>query len=743
MEKNEVCLNLFPHNQKAYEAAVTLMEENGKAAVIHPTGTGKSFIAFQLVADYPEKKFLWLSPSEYIYRTQLENLKKTLKKSFEESDNRKNTKKEKTEAGIENAVDSFLNLLNAQVTFMTYAKLMKVMSEMKDNKCLSEPFFHQFDKPDFIILDEFHRCGATEWGKSVRTLLDCCNGGKVLGLSATNIRYLDNRRDMAEELFDGCIASQMSLGEAVAKNILLAPTYVISMYSYAEELKRLQKRVEAEKNTVQKEHQQKILEQLRRSLEQADGLEVVFDRHMKYRNGKYIVFCADKEHMEEMKPQVINWVQKVDKEPHLYSVYYDSPMSESEYQKFCEDESSHLKLLFCIDMLNEGVHVEGIDGVILLRPTVSPILYLQQIGRGLSAGKKSGTPPVIFDVVNNFDSLYAVDALQKEFEESFQMTIGMEGARSKYHDSFRIIDELRDARTLFRVLTDSLNVSWDIYYREAEQYFKQNGNLRMQKKYVTENGVQLGIWLATQRRVYAGKVAGVLTETQIEKLERIGMDWEDSQEQKFNEGFMALADYRKQYGDADVSIDYRTKEDYALGRWVSNIRAAYKTGKLLPGRKEKLDTLGMIWDVRTYRWEKSYEAVAAYYDMHGNLDIPADYVDENGNCLATWLRNQKNIFHGRTKAAPLTEEQIQKLEMLGMDWNNKYEERWQKWYALAQLYYKEHGDLKVVSSYCMNGEALGKWISDVRIARKTPENSNRRLTERRIRQLDAIGMVWE
>ena len=61
---------LFEHNLKAYEAASLLMQETGRAAVIHPTGTGKSFIAFKLCADNKNKKICWLSPSEYIYRTQ-------------------------------------------------------------------------------------------------------------------------------------------------------------------------------------------------------------------------------------------------------------------------------------------------------------------------------------------------------------------------------------------------------------------------------------------------------------------------------------------------------------------------------------------------------------------------------------------------------------------------------------------------------------------------------------------------
>ena len=71
-------LELFPHNQRAYDAVCHMLKEEGKAAVIHPTGTGKSFIAFRLVFDNLQAEILWLSPSEYIFRTQMENLRKSL-----------------------------------------------------------------------------------------------------------------------------------------------------------------------------------------------------------------------------------------------------------------------------------------------------------------------------------------------------------------------------------------------------------------------------------------------------------------------------------------------------------------------------------------------------------------------------------------------------------------------------------------------------------------------------------------
>lgn len=92
-------IKLFKHNQTAYTTANDMFDKVGKAAVIHPTGTGKSMIAFKLVETHPDAQFLWLAPSTYIYHTQLENLQRMIGNSDTES-------------------------LLEHVTFMTYSKLM-------------------------------------------------------------------------------------------------------------------------------------------------------------------------------------------------------------------------------------------------------------------------------------------------------------------------------------------------------------------------------------------------------------------------------------------------------------------------------------------------------------------------------------------------------------------------------------------------------------------------------------------
>uniref|UniRef100_UPI00405732F4 Helicase associated domain protein n=1 Tax=Agathobacter sp. TaxID=2021311 RepID=UPI00405732F4 len=644
-------LDLFEHNRKAYEAACRMMETEGKAAVIHPTGTGKSFIGFKLALECPDKGIVWLSPSEHIFRTQVENVMDAM--------------------GMERGGTPFPN-----VTFLTYAKLMH-------NEGIIENL-----SPGYIILDEFHRCGAAEWGQSVKLLLEAHPNAKVLGFSATNIRYLDSQRDMAQEIFGGNIASEMSLGEAIGRGILPAPTYICAVYDWQAGWKALKKRVEQMKHSHKQKENEALLEQMRRALSNAEGPDRIFERHMQKKKGKYIVFCSGREHMEEMAACVPKWFAKVDRHPHVYKVCYDRPESGLVFEEFKKDESDRLRLLFSIDMLNEGIHVGHLDGVILLRPTVSPILYLQQIGRGLAVGGSSR--PLVFDLVNNFDSLYAVHGLAEEAKQAYNMWNRNSG-RVPFGEHFRIIDEVRECRELFEGIKRNLSAGWEAYYQEAECFFQENGHLQVAKKYVSPDGLNLGMWLMTQRRIRAGKTAGNLTAEQIEKLDKIGMTWEDSASRKWENVLRRLEAYKKEHGNIDIPTAYVAEDGFALGKWVSNTRSKWRRGeyetfdhmgkraakdpsvraKLLTiEQMSQLNVLGMVWDKYSDQWNKTYIEAEIYWKQHGNLEVPHKYVTEKGTALGVWVDNQRNIAAGKKKgAAPMSESQKIRLEAIGMVWD--------------------------------------------------------------------------
>ncbi len=197
-----MAITLYAHNQTTYENMCLLFQTEQRVAVVQPTGTGKSFLYLKWIEEHTNQRILVISPSHYIFQ-QLERYQEEAELSFD------------------------------HVSFMTYAKLAKLSEEELDVL-----------KPDFVVLDEFHRCGAPEWGRGVQVLLDTNPDMQVLGTSATPIRYLDSCRDMAQEVFHDTYAVNMSIAEALTKKILPTPIYVASYYSFLGELEQLQERAQ-------------------------------------------------------------------------------------------------------------------------------------------------------------------------------------------------------------------------------------------------------------------------------------------------------------------------------------------------------------------------------------------------------------------------------------------------------------------------------------------------------------------
>ncbi|MCI9229133.1 MAG: DEAD/DEAH box helicase family protein [Dorea sp.] len=719
-------IELFEHNQTAYQAALDMLQTAGKAAVVHPTGTGKSFIGFKLCEDFPDKIICWLSPSEYIFKTQVENL--AASGAFHGDD--------QTVSG-----DQERPVLK-NVKFYTYAKLMTMTEEE-----LGEI------SPDYIILDEFHRCGAKVWGQGVEKLLALYLDAPVLGLSATAIRYLDNQRDMSDELFDGNVASEMTLGEAIVRGILNPPKYVLSVFSYQKDLAKYQKRLRMAKNKAVRDEGERQLDALRHALQKADGLDEIFRKHMKNPAGKYIVFCANYEHMTEMIGKAPEWFAKVDRSPHIYTAYSEDPAASQAFADFKADGSGRLKLLYCIDMLNEGVHVEDVEGVILLRPTVSPIIYKQQIGRALSASKKKDA--VIFDIVLNIENLHSIGTIEEEMQIAASYYHYMNREEEIVNEHFKVVDEVRDCVALFERLNETLTASWDLMYECARQYYQENGNLEVPVRYRTEDGYGLGQWILTQRRVRAGEKYGVLGEDRIRKLNRIGMVWGSYRDLSWERYYKEAKDYYEKYGDLNTNVNTRTDSGIRLGSWICQLRTYRKSGiqrgYLTEERVKALDEIGMIWDVPDYLWEENYAECLRYYREHGNLNIPNAYCSPKGLKIGGWIRRQRLLRRGSRSdggdgiigengggtGAGLTKEQIARLDSIGMVWKTKPEQQWEKGCAEASAYYKEHGNLNVPAGYVSpTGYKLGSWIADRR------EKGREKHSLERQRQLDEIGMVW-
>ena len=699
-----MAVQLFEHNQKAYGAVEAMLSSVGKAAVIHPTGTGKSYIAFKLIEAHPEARFLWLSPSDYIFKTQTESLR---------------------HSNPEMALDN--------VRFLTYAKLM-----------LLSPAQIGFLEADYIILDEFHRCGADRWGEGVQALLSANPGAYLLGLSATNIRYLDNQRDIAQELFDGNVASEMTLGECIVRGILPNPKYVTTVFKYQQELDKYQARIANLKSPALRNANQSYYDALRRALEQADGLDVILKKHMTNKRGKYLIFCSDYAHLQEMRQMTAEWFQTINPQVHTYIAYSSDPETSTAFRQFKADTSDALKLLFCIDMLNEGIHVKGISGVILFRPTMSPIVYKQQIGRALTSG--DSTTPLILDVVNNFEGLYSISAIQREMDDAVLLMRENGEADRIQVERFTVEEQVHDCAELFAKMQDSLSAPWSHYFNAAQQYYRTNGHLNIPKNYDTPEGLHLGQWLCTQRALYRNSRYR-LTQEQIAQLESIGILWQQHKDQRWDRNYQAALRFFEVHGHLRVKAQYVTPDGISLGRWMTNVRLRYQmpesAGGLTQEQIQQLEQIGMVWDNAQALWQHHFGWAAAYYDENGNLDVPISYVTEDGFPLGRWLKQMRTTKRAKSDQS-LTESQIQQLDSIGMQWEKRGDTAWATSYAQAKAYYEAHGNLDVSSTYITSeGFALGKWISRQRYAYQHPEKSHCVLTEERAALLREIGLSLE
>lgn len=133
-----------------------------------------------------------------------------------------------------------------------------------------------------------------------------------------------------------------------------------------------------------------------------------------------------------------------------------------------------------------------------------------------------------------------------------------------------------------------------------------------------------------------------------------------------------------------------------------------------------------------------YKIAEKYYSEHGDLLVPVNFVDSNGKALGRWIATIRSNYKNPKRGTPVTIEQAQRLEKIGMAWNTPGRPTLDEWLLQCDLYYKEHGDLLVPTSYKANGYNLGNWISIQRSRYKKGH-----ISKEKIAILEKHGMVWE
>lgn len=685
-------MTLNPVNEAAFQKAVQSLETLNRAAVFHPTGTGKSCIAWKVVEAHPQTTFFWLVAGAQ--RLALRQAELT-----------------RYNGGT----------LPGNVRFCDCEKLAAATPEQWVR--LGE------QKPGCIVLDCYHELSAVCWAQSVQKLLRMCPQAKVLGLGVPNGAPVCAA---AQELFADCIVSHMTVAEAMAAGTMPVPSaYAALLWPQEEELATLRARI---KNLCMPKGDTSLrvqYEELSWSLRQVENLTVLLPRLLSDTSGHYLVLFESAAYQEKLGTELEQLLRTVDPAVRFYAADHACFADSAAVETFLSDTAPGPKVLLCVNAPGVQQPLEGLAGVILVRQSSLMSTFKQMLCRALVAAGSRSVP--VFDLVAQFEGLGNGRTLQRDCTEA------MTKAGSKT-PGFRQERPMQQTYRLYGKLRREMEARWEVLCQAAADAAVKEGTLELPRSYTIHSGVPVGKWLELQRQVQAGQRPGRLTAEQAAKLEKLGIRWNHRLEAAWEKGFASAQKYRTEHGDLLVPVRYRDKNDFALGEWIVYNRQRYLGGNLTQNRIERLEAIGMVWSTSNDLWEQNYAAATQYYLEHGDLEVPIKYETPSGFGLGVWLGAQRAAH----KAGELPQEQVERLDALGMDWTNRNDRKWMSLYDVAAAYYHEHGNLNVPSEYVTpDGVLLGKWVARQRYAYLNPDRSSARVTPERKALLDKLGMVWE
>ena len=685
-------MTLNPVNEAAFQKAVQSLETLNRAAVFHPTGTGKSCIAWKVVEAHPQTTFFWLVAGAQ--RLALRQAELT-----------------RYNGGT----------LPGNVRFCDCEKLAAATPEQWVR--LGE------QKPGCIVLDCYHELSAVCWAQSVQKLLRMCSQAKVLGLGVPNGAPVCAA---AQELFADCIVSHMTVAEAMAAGTMPVPSaYAALLWPQEEELATLRARI---KNLCMPKGDTSLrvqYEELSWSLRQVENLTVLLPRLLSDTSGHYLVLFESAAYQEKLGTELEKLLRTVDPAIRFYAADHACFADSAAVETFLSDTAPGPKVLLCVNAPGVQQPLEGLAGVILVRQSSLMSTFKQMLCRALVAAGSRSVP--VFDLVAQFEGLGNGRTLQRDCTEA------MTKAGSKT-PGFRQERPMQQTYRLYGKLRREMEARWEVLCQAAADAAAKEGTLELPRSYTIHSGVPVGKWLELQRQVQAGQRPGRLTAEQAAKLEKLGIRWNHRLEAAWEKGFASAQKYRTEHGDLLVPVRYRDKNDFALGEWIVYNRQRYLGGNLTQNRIERLEAIGMVWSTSNDLWEQNYAAATQYYLEHGDLEVPIKYETPSGFGLGVWLGAQRAAH----KAGELPQEQVERLDALGMDWTNRNDRKWMSLYDVAAAYYHEHGNLNVPSEYVTpDGVLLGKWVARQRYAYLNPDRSSARVTPERKALLDKLGMVWE
>ena len=407
--------------RKALESLNRLREHGGeKSLVIAATGTGKTYMSAFDVKQFNPKRMLFIVHREDILRKAMSDYRKVIDGK---------------------SVGLFTGTCKDYDKDFIFATIQSISS-----------YFNEFDKKhfDYIVIDEAHHASS----ETYKRVLEYFKPKFLLGMTATPER--SEGTDIFS-IFDNNIALEVRLNEALEEELVVPFHYFgitdIESIDY---------------NSIDFD-----IDKIAKLLQVNERVDFIIEKMNFYGHDgdkrKCIGFCANVEHANYMASE---FNKKGIKSIALTGK--DSVDKRQEQITCLEDDNNDLELIFTVDLFNEGVDIPSINLVLMLRPTESSIIFIQQLGRGLRKfeGKEFLT---VLDFIGNH-------------KKAFLIAIALNGARYYDKDSLKVsiatdfasvpgatniqMDRISKERILAQI--DAENFKSLKYLKEEYNEFKKN-----------------------------------------------------------------------------------------------------------------------------------------------------------------------------------------------------------------------------------------------------------------------------
>lgn len=301
---------------------------------------------------------------------------------------------------------------------------------------------NNFCSYDLVIFDEAHHLGAKTYEESFKKFIE--SGILYIGLTADSVRWTDSARDIANDYFSESTIYGLTLENGLQSGILPKIEYTVALYNPSEFASQYLK----DKNI-----NESLIAKLNYSI---DNIESVSDiLRSKLNDNIHGVLFVDSIDNIKSAYDVIH--KTFGDSVSIYAIHSKHTIKYNSKQLELFKKTAN-SIIISVNMLNEGLHVDNINTIIMLRRTLSPNVYFQQLGRGISV--REGGKLKVFDLVGNKNLLRIISS------KDVKKTLIHGTIKNLISDQFIVDDKTIDILDVLYDIRNDLSDNWEKWEEE-------------------------------------------------------------------------------------------------------------------------------------------------------------------------------------------------------------------------------------------------------------------------------------